>query len=220
MTSCSQLEALDALVMGELDAEHARELCAHAATCPACTTELAMMTAERELFAARAVALDVLDPPPSVSWPATTSPASARRILPALGRIAMRGHFTAACAAALFVVVALSRIGTASMSMSMNDGVVSMSTDEGDVGSGMLASYYRGGEPLACGLVGSGSRSSSGASGASGVMMRDDGDMASSSSGVSRGELLACGAGGGAVASITTSGVSCEPSVTCSALRQ
>ena len=134
----------------------------------------------------------------------------------------MRGHFTAACAAALFVVAALSRLGTASMSMSINDGVASISADEGATGSGMLASY-REGEPLACSLGGLGTLvgSASGASGASGASMRDDGVMTSSSSGASRGEILACVGGGvgGAVES-ASGGASCEPSVTCSALRQ
>jgi hypothetical protein len=221
VTSCSQLEDLDALVMDELDAGHARELRAHAATCPACATELSMLTAERALFAHRAEALDVFVAPPAMT---VAAPAilQMRRLLPTLGRIVVRGQFSAACAAALFVVAALSRLGTSSMSMSMSldDGMVSMSADEGAAGSGMLASY-REGEPLACStgmfgqLVGSGSFVGRGASGA---MSRDDGAMTSSSSGASRGEVLACG-GGGALEG-ARGGASCEPSVTCSAVRQ
>lgn len=215
MTSCSQLEELEALVMGELEQTHARVLRAHAATCEPCATELAMLTAERELFARRAQAFDAPLPafvsPPRAARAVEEPPmAQLPRILPALGRLAMRGHFSAACAAALFVVAALSRLGTssmsASMSLSMSDDAVATADDADGAGSGMLASYG-GGETLVCTLGGLGSN----------AMSRDDGLMTSSSSGGSRAEVLACGAG---TASRATGAASCEPSVTCSALRQ
>ena len=225
MTSCSQLEELDAMVMGELDASEARTLRAHTDTCAACAMELAMLVEERALFARRARALDALDPPrpmaasvraTPVVLPANDYESEPRRMLPALGRIAMRGHFTAACAAALFVVAALSRLGTATVSMSMNDDVASIAThdDEAVSVTGMLASY-RSGEPLACSLAGFGGSSGTGSAGAaSTAIMREDGAMTSSSSGASRGELLAC------TPDIATAGAMCEPSVTCSVQRQ
>jgi len=104
-----------------------------------------------------------------------------------------------------------------------------MSADEG-AGTGMLVSY-REREPLACSLVGSmgiggnsgfGSGSGAGSgSGSGSVTMREDGAMSSSSSGASRGDLLAC-VGGTSAGAIdrTSGGGTCEPSVTCSVLRQ
>lgn len=206
------------MVMGELDASDARRLRAHTETCRACATELAMLTAERALFARRAEALDALDPPPALTSPLrATAAASApiaqsaephRRLLPALGRIAMRGHFSAACAAALFVVAALSRLGTATVSLSISDDVAAMSArrDDGATASESLASF-REGEPLTCSFAGS----------ASGATMQDDGATTSSWSAASRGELLACVGG---TPDIAIGGGTCEPSVTCSALRQ
>jgi anti-sigma factor RsiW len=215
VTSCSQLEDLDALVMGELEAAHARELYAHAVVCASCANELATLTAERELFARRAEALDAtfvaplaaFVPPPRAAGTAT----EARRVLPALGLLAMRGHFSAACAAALFVVAALSRLGTASMSASMNDGAVALTADETTAGSGAIASYRGDGETLACVLG-----ASSGSRGL-GAMTYDEDLATSSSSGATRAEVLACG---GRASEGVIGGASCEPSVTCSAQRQ
>jgi len=200
VSSCSQLVELDALVTGELGASDARALRAHVETCSVCAAEMEMLTAERALFTLRAEALEGLSPPPplgAVAMPAaraSTEKQAWPRFLPALGRIALRGHFTAACAAALFVVASLSRLGTASVSMAISDDVASISGDEGG-GSRMFASY-REQEPLACSLPGSGigsrTNSSSGETAPS-VTVHDDGAMTSSSSGnAARGELLAC----------------------------
>ena len=174
MSFCTQLVELESLVMGELDAGDARALRAHVATCSVCANELELLTAERALFARRAEALDALAPPPAIA--AISKNAAPRSFVPALGRIALRGHFTAACAAALFVVAGLSRLGTASVSMAISDDVASMSGDEG-AGSRMFASYLQQ-EPLACSLGGSGAGSGK----TSDVM----------ASGGTRGELFAC----------------------------
>jgi anti-sigma factor RsiW len=225
VTSCSQLEDLDAMAMGELDARRARELRTHAATCPACTAELDMLATERALFAARA---EALAPPVAFVPREAFAPRevfdsrSAMKIgrlflrrMPLLGRLAMRGHFTAACAAALFVVAALSRVGASSMAMSKasDDRALSASSEASEVGAGMFASYLER-EPLAC------------------APSTDDGVMTSSFSGVSgasgasrasRDELLACvvgGALGGGALESASGGVSCEPSVTWAGLRQ
>ena len=235
MTTCERLADLDALVMGELDSSDARALRAHADTCSVCAPELEMLAAERALFARRADALDVLPPLPALpplrmESPKNTAP---RRILPALGRIAMRGHFTAACAAALFVVASLSRLGTASVSTAMSDDVASMHADE-RAGARMFASYGDH-EPLACSLAGSvdgvGLLTAAGPNvppsrGAPpGVAIRDDGAMTSSSSGGFRGELLACvgGAGNGSSSASDErafAGGTCEPSAILSELRE
>ncbi len=211
MTSCSQLEDLDALVMGELEAAHARELRAHAAACAPCAKELSTLTAERALFSRRAEALDATFVTPHAAFvppPRAAGATEARRVLPALGLLAMRGHFSAACAAALFVVAALSRLGTASMSASMNDGVAATAADEQTAGSGAIASYRGDGETLACVLA---------AATRSGAPPYDDGLATSSSSGSTRSEVLACG---GRASEGVIGGASCEPSVTCSGQRQ
>ena len=234
MTFCSQLEDLDAMVMGELDARRARELRAHAATCRACTAELEMLAAERALFAARAEALEpreAFEPRSAVKMRRST-----RLVLPALGRLAMRGHFTAACAAALFVVAGLSRVGTSSMAMSMasDDRALATSADTSEVGAGMFsASLER--EPLACAPSsddGVTTASLSAVSVASYGSSASNASRASAASGPSRSELLACvaGAGRGAGALESASGgvsprrvsrsASCEPSVTRAGLRQ
>jgi hypothetical protein len=231
VTFCSQLEDLDAMAMGELDARRARELRAHAATCRACTAELEMLAAERALFAARAEALE----PPEAFAPlgafaprgasetrsATEIDLSTRRVIPALGRLAMRGHFTAACAAALFVVAGLSRAGTSSMALSMasDERVPSVSGEASEVGAGMFASYLEH-EPLACAP-----RSDDGVS-TSSLAVASSVSGASVSPAASPGELLACVGGvaggrrGAGALESASGGVSCEPSVTLAGLRQ
>ena len=177
MSSCSQLVELDALVMGELDARDARALRAHIETCVVCATEVDLLSAERALFERRAEALEVLAPPPALAPVAMPA-------LSALGRIALRGHFTAACAAALFVVASLSRLGTASVSMALVDDVASMSAAEG-AGSRTFASY-REQEPLACGTV---MDTTTGSSGHDGAQTSSSGGSQASPA---RGEALAC----------------------------
>ncbi len=192
MSSCFRLVEVEALVMGELVASDARALRAHVETCSVCAAEMEILAAERALFSRRAEALAPPPPLAPLAMPvrASTEKQAWPRFLPALGRIALRGHFTAACAAALFVVASLSRLGTASVSMAISDDVASISGDEG-AGSRRFASY-REQEPLACSVVGSSSsgsvlKSSSGGSReVAGIASRDDGAATSS------GELLAC----------------------------
>ncbi|MDB4937967.1 MAG: hypothetical protein JWP87_4939 [Labilithrix sp.] len=220
MTPCSQLEDIEALVLGELDATRAARLEAHAARCVECRAELELTKAERALFSQRACAMLSLSAPPPApvfveSERATSRPAAvARSVVPAALRLLRRGHVSAACAAALFVVAAFSRIGNPAP----NGGTSSMSASgEDEEPPGMLASIAsfasRSGasEPLAC---------SPGGSAFVSRVATDDGASSSSSGAASSshgslGEVLACGA-----REASRSTASCEPSVTCSWLRQ
>jgi len=180
VSTCFQLVELDALVMGELGESEARALRAHVETCSVCATEMNMLAAERALFTHRAAALEAIEP---LAMPAraSTEKQALPRFLPALGRIALRGHFTAACAAALFVVASLSRLGTASVSMSISHDVASISGDEGAgaVAGARTFVSVREQEPLACSLEGS-------------DWQHGIGDRSASTSGGSRSEILAC----------------------------
>lgn len=202
MIPCVELADIEALVVGELDATHARRLREHAQSCGACRGEIDLVTAERTLFARRAAVVGA--PPPALASAvlrridAERSPV--RRLLaPALGFV-RRGHVSAACAAALFVVAAFSRSGAPAMPTSG-----AISADEETNASGMLASYGRVDEPAACSLGSVLSAS------------YDDGAAArASSNAASRGEVLACRAS----ADGARSPLPCEPFVTCSWLRQ
>jgi protein-disulfide isomerase len=161
------------------------------------------LTAERELFSRRAQALDATFVAPLAAFgppPRAACATEVRRVLPALGPLAMRGHFSAACAAALFVVAALSRLGPASMSASMNDRAAALAADERTAGSGAIASYRGDGETLACVLGGASTRS--------GALPYAEDLATSSSSGNTRAEVLACG---GRAAEGVIGGASCEP---------
>ena len=63
MTSRCDMEALEALALGELDEARAREVSAHAASCPSCKRELAWLRAERELVTRREN-----EPVPAALW--------------------------------------------------------------------------------------------------------------------------------------------------------
>jgi anti-sigma factor RsiW len=202
--SCSQLVDTEALVLGELDAAHAGRLREHSRSCAACRAEIELLTAERALFVRRAEVMSA--PPPALASAvrrqidAERSPI--RRILaPAVGRFLRRGHMTAACAAALFVVAAFSRTGSSAMA-----GAASLAADDETNASGMLASY-RTEEPIACSL-------------GAGPASYDDGARSamSSSFAVSRGAVLACRASSDGARALSS--LPCEPFVTCSWLRQ
>lgn len=202
MKSCSQLADTEALVLGELDAALAGRLRDHARSCAQCRDEIALVTAERALFARRAEVMH--EPPPALTsaverrLDSERSPLR-RMLAPAMGQLLRRGHVSAACAAALFVVCAFSRTGTTAMA-----GAASIVADDETNSSAMLISL-RTDEPAACSL----------ASGPS--VSFDDGATSSSSSSLApRGEALACRVSPeGARASLP-----CEPFVTCSWLRQ
>ena len=148
-----------------------------------------MARAERALFTRRAEL--TREPLPPLVLPPRFA------VVTGLGRILRRGHATVACAAALFVVAAFSRVGSPSASI--------MKDDAAQPGaSGMLASFHAE-EPLEC------------SPGSAPAMSHDDGAMSSSSMlAASRSEVLACGANGHAARAT----VACEPFVTCSWLRQ
>ena len=221
MTSCSQLGDIDSLAAGELDAPHAALLRAHAADCGECRDELDLATAERSLFARRAHAMP---PPPAALGVAIhehLDPSLVRSLRTNPGRVASgfvrmlrRGHVTAACAAALFMVAAFSRPGAGTEVPRSRQGVdlqSSVSTDGEIATSGMLASIGAE-EPLAC------SSGGSAVAGAASIAPSDFGatftsSSSSSSSSASLERVLACGTS-------SRSWAGCEPSVTCSALRQ
>lgn len=206
MTSCAQFVDIEELVTGELVPSHAARLRAHASECSECAAELRLATAERELFARRAAAVE--PPPPALAFAlrerlaseASGDPSSRRtaQVRSMVRRFVRRGHVSAACAAALFVVAAFSRLGTGTMTVTAQ---VSGAADGELASSGMLASFGAA-EPLACSTVGFAALATS----------RDEG--ASSSSLASMQEARACAV----PASRTHDG--CEPFVTCSALRQ
>jgi len=200
--SCSQLADAEALVLGELDAAAARRFRDHAQSCVACREEIALVTAERALFARRA---EVMCAPPALASAVRRqieverSPLG-RALAPAVGRLLRHGQLSAACAAALFVVAAFSRVGNTAMA-----GAASIVADDETKASGMLASF-RTDEPTACSL------------GSGPSVSYDDGATTTSSSSLSasRGEALACRESyEGARSSLP-----CEPFVTCSWLRQ
>lgn len=228
MTSCSQLTDIEELVTGELPQACAERLRAHAAQCDQCAAELALLTAERALFERRAKAH--APPPAALSFVLRERLAEEARghalprgvrVASFVGRIVRRGHLSAACAAALFLVAAFSRMGTAtvvapssskasspfspssfmsSSFMSSSSSSSSESGDEASSGAGMLASFG-GDEPRAC-VVGSATSS------------QDEGTTRGASSLFSMQETRAC------ADSSSRSLGGCEPFVTCSALRQ
>jgi hypothetical protein len=253
VTSCAQLEKLESLVLGELAAPHAADLRAHAARCRECARELELLIEERALFTHRAEA--IADPPATVAFVAlrrieeeeatrAARPVPMARvasIVPAAVRFLRRGHVSAACAAALFLMAAFSRLGAPATSAISP----AVAEDEDGARAGLLASL-RSDEPLACsagwgasaGAVGAAAavcalgespESHDDARGASLSSLSLSGSLAlssSSSSSTSGGafassfaairEELACGSSSGEACAAA----SCEPSVTCWSLRQ
>jgi hypothetical protein len=204
--SCSQLERIEALALGELDSAESTELRAHVRGCPACRDELALALAERALFVRRAEVMPHAPAAPAFAAGPAPRVFRAPRVVPALARLLRRGHVSAACAAALFVVAAFSRLGNPAAAGS----AASISPDDEGNASGMLASIARGAEPLAC-SYGAGPVSS----GDDELSSSSNGALSSSPSQRSAGEALACEAREGSRAA-----ASCEPSVTCSWARQ
>lgn len=95
MTSRCDLEALEALALGELDQASAQNVQAHVAQCASCKRELEWMRAERELIARRD------EPAPVALWQgieARIAPKRERRWAWVGGAVAL------AAAAALFIV--------------------------------------------------------------------------------------------------------------------
>jgi hypothetical protein len=226
--SCSQLVEIEDLVLGTLEVSRTRELRAHVESCTACRIEQATVAKERALFTHReplalpseaiAVALraqltaEVRDPSNgrarSTITGARIGPARrgatrfVRRGASVVAGVLRRGHVSAACAAALFALVAFSKLGGAP--------ILPASADDANVeptpgSSGLLFSQSSLGgasssreDDLACSM---------------GAMTTFDKDTLVSSSGPTMREVLACGRAEGA-------GASCEPSVTCSSLFQ
>ena len=211
MKSCSQLEDIDELVLGRLSASRAEALRAHVVACAECREELALASAERALFSRRAEVASA--PPPAVTIALRerlaneVAPSRSRRVGAGMLRILRRGHFTAACAAALFFVAAFSRLGGDRGALTSSSPI--MVDGEGQA-SGVLASMTRH-ESFACSMTSASS-------------LADDDVGSSSSSSSSSGTMslasldgvLACGGS----ASVSRVDTSCEPSVTCSSLRQ
>ena len=230
MKSCSQLEDIDDLAFGRLEPPRAEALGAHAALCAVCGEELAMVSAERALFVRRA---ERVDAPPAVAVAleerllAEVSPAPSRwgAMFDAGIRFLRRGHFSAACAAALFLVVAFSRLG--SETSALTSAASNVRADDGEAATpGVLASMRTPdtGDAFACSTaaapasanddlgVSSWMSSLSPASSAPATSASADLSLAS----LSLDGVLACGAH----ASGARSDTSCEPSVTCSSVRQ
>lgn len=218
---CTQVIDVEELVTGSLDADDALELRRHVAGCADCSVELRMLQAERALFARRAE-IDP-GPPPSLSVDiqrieeclvATRNP---RPIAASIKHIFARGHFTAACAAALFLLAAFSRSGAGGVGAMTMATKVTAAVDAPNASPGRSSSELVSiddEEPLAC---------------LAGELSSID-TQASSLSSSSASSLLASlsGAGGATeVAACTAPGprvvaASCDraSSVTCASFRQ
>jgi hypothetical protein len=236
--SCSQLIEIEDLVLGTIEPHRARELRLHVEACTACRLEQAAVTKERALFTHReaasagpsealAIALraqliaEAADPATARARASVTGtrigPARrgatrlVRRGASAVVRVLRRGHVSAACAALLFALVAFSKLGGAPILPAAGvDGA------SGEPANGPTASFFSQSfsqslaeETLAC--SGSGSMTSFFTND---TLASAGATAQSSSSGATSREVLACGNGG------ERSGASCEPSVTCSSLRQ
>lgn len=138
--------------------------------------------------------------------PSAPSTRFVRRGAAALGRVLRRGHVSAACAAVLFALVAFSKLGGAPVLPAAEPDGASREAANGPAAS--LFSQSLADETLACSASGSMTTFSNDTLVSSGATTQ------SSSSGATLREVLACGRGG------EGSGASCEPSVTCSSLRQ
>ena len=233
--SCSQLIEIEDLVLGTIEPARARELRAHLEACTACRREEALVTKERALFTHReaslvlpsasiAVALraqltaevrTVTEGAVARARPSITGshigPARrgatrlVRRGASAVGRVLRHGHVSAACAAFLFALVAFSKLGGAPILPAAALDSVGSEPEGGPKAS--LLSQSLAEETLACSLGGSMTTFSHDTVASSGATTQ------SSSSGATMREVLACGSSDG-------SGASCEPSVTCTSLRQ
>ena len=228
--SCSQLIEIEDLVLGTAEPARAEELRRHVEGCTACRLERVALSEERALFTHRSLvppvsiagllraqlAAEVADPGASRARPSLrglrVGPARrgallvVRRGASALGQVLRRGHVSAACAAFLFALVAFSKLGGAPILP--QPAVEGASEEPADGRTASFSAASRSDETLACSL------------GASMMTTRDDqlvssgATTQSSSYGSTIRDELACGRGS------EGSRASCEPSVTCSALRQ
>lgn len=233
--SCSQLFEIEDLVLETAEPARAKELRAHVEGCTACRLEQAAVTKERALFTHRAEALPSCAEPPAsiaellraqlaaeVADPASRARPSlrgsrlgparrgaslfVRRGASALGRVLRRGHVSAACAAFLFALVAFSKLGGAPILPQPDADGASEARANGRTAS--FSASSRADETLACSL------------GVSMMTTRDDQLVSSGATtqsspyGATIRDELACGRGS------EGSSASCEPGVTCSALRQ
>jgi hypothetical protein len=102
-----------ALIRGELDAERTAEVEKHVAACDACHDELGWLRAEKELFARRAAAREIVAPPVT-QWPALADKIAVARERADAARLARRrrraifggpaGLLAAAAAVVLLVI--------------------------------------------------------------------------------------------------------------------
>ncbi len=234
--SCSQRVEIEDLVLGTIEPSRARELRVHVAGCASCRREQAAVTEERALFTHREAALAA--PPPAIAVAlraqltaevvAESAPLSApanrlvRRGASALGRVLRRGYVSAACAALLFAWVAFSKPGVAPLLRAAEPAGAGREPSSGPAAS--LFSQLLGDATLACsGSVAMTSFSDETLACSVSVAMTSLSDETVLSSGATAQasssvatvpEVLACGRPG------EGSGASCEPSVTCSSLRQ
>jgi hypothetical protein len=198
--TCSQVVDIEDLVIGTIESDRAAELRLHLRECDDCRAEAELVAGERALFEARAGV--AAGPPPELAGAirerlSGVSAPPAERVAVRLMHLFRRGHFSVACAAALFVVAALSRLGSGGFGTPMT---AAASPDRASEASDMLASTSID-EPLACSLA------------PASVASNDDTSGAAASS-ASAQEVLACTPQGSRATCESTS------SVTCATLRQ
>ncbi len=154
---CTQVSEVEELVTGSLDADDALELRRHVEGCADCSVERRMLEAERTLFARRAE-VDP-GPPPSLAVDMRRMEArlvatrNARPVVASIKHIFARGHFTAACAAALFLSAAFSRSGAGGVVAMTMATTVTAAADAANASSGSSSSVLSSQEdeePLAC----------------------------------------------------------------------
>jgi hypothetical protein len=216
--SCSQIVDIEDFVLGTIDDDRAAELRQHVRACEACRAEAELVKAERALFEGREAVM--IGPPPELevaiaAQVAIVTTPIAARVGAQVVQLFRRGHFSAACAAALFVVASLSRLGGGGLAGST---VASGAGDRENEASEILASMSSD-EPLACSGSSSGSfrSSGSGAMASSDDRMSEGGSssfLASLGSVQTQTQVLACAPAG--------SQSTCESSssVTCASFRQ
>jgi hypothetical protein len=150
--SCSQIVDIEDFVLGTIDDERAAELRAHVLVCDACSDEAELVKAERALFEDRESVM--IGPPPELAAAIREQRASASapvavRVAAQVVQLFRRGHFSAACAAALFIVASMSRLGGGGLTGMSGTPTASRPIDGESEASGILASMSRD-EPLAC----------------------------------------------------------------------
>jgi hypothetical protein len=236
VTSCSQLLEIEELVLGDLPAGRSDELLAHVEGCQECRAELTMVTAERALFVRRA---EVAPGPPAalaiavrervtaqaVDARASTG-ASVTHLASRFASALRRGHVSVAFAAALFIVAGFSRLGgvgdgssstmSAPETMTAVDGetrgdLSSKSMSESTRKSGFASLLHE--DSLACEELNACRQGASSAH-----ETRHDTSHDTMASLERHDEGIACDGHGPAKA--VCEAASCEPSVTCSSLRQ